>query len=93
MSEGRFHEFPHLMQAGRSEFDMQWQVLQFGLTLERFLERTDFSDEDYPPEFRDLLHAVHRPLKRLCAYYHGEESPLSYVSPPPGRAFPKKESK
>lgn len=91
----RIKDFPYLMQAGQYEHDVPWRLLEAGLALQRFLECTDFelNPEDYPPELKSLLDAVYRPLKRAVAYYHGEDSPLTYVARAPGKPFAAKPAK
>jgi hypothetical protein len=87
----RIKEFAYLIKPGHHEFDVPWKLLEAGLALSRFLERANFelSPDEYPLELRDLLLSVYRPLKRAVAYYHGEDSPLSYCAPAPGKPFAK----
>jgi hypothetical protein len=61
------------------------------MALQYMLEREfdDVKSEDYAPELKAILDACYRPIKRAVALYYGEDSPLSYCAPPPGKPFAK----
>lgn len=89
--KGRIAENPHLFGVFMPELQMAKKLYDAALELQHILNCTgtfdDHDSESYPPELKALLDSVYRPLRRAVDFYYGDDNPLTYVAPPPGRPF------